>query len=222
MTASDGRVRASVQANYDRLSRWYDLLTGPFEGRYRRAGLRALGVQPGEAALEIGFGTGHGLLALAEAAGEGGRVCGVDLSSGMCRAARRRLGRARLDGSAMLTRADALRLPFAGSSFDAILMSFTLELFEDAEIPLVLQECRRVLRPGGRLGVVAMARAARPGLMSRLYLWLHERLPSYVDCRPIDAGLSLAEAGLSVRVTAALTMGGLRVSVVVACKEVPT
>ncbi len=222
MTVPGERVRASAEANYDRLSRWYDLLVGPFERRYREAGLRALGVQAGEAVLEIGFGTGHGLQALAEAAGEAGRVCGVDISMGMCRAARRRLDRARLGRRVALTRADALRLPLAGSSFDAVLMSFTVELFVEAEIPLVLQECRRVLRRGGRLGVVAMARSTRPGLMSGLYLWLHERLPSYVDCRPIDAERAVVEAGLGVGITARLAMGGLPVCVVVARKEVPT
>ena len=48
-------------------------------------------MQTGERVLEIGFGTGHSLVALAAAAGEDGRVDGVDISEGMADVAGRRL-----------------------------------------------------------------------------------------------------------------------------------
>ena len=46
------------------MSRWYDLLAGGYERRYRDAGVRKLDPQEGEVILEIGFGTGHSILAL--------------------------------------------------------------------------------------------------------------------------------------------------------------
>jgi demethylmenaquinone methyltransferase/2-methoxy-6-polyprenyl-1,4-benzoquinol methylase len=205
--------RAHRSPIYDRLSRWYDLVTGPFERRYRQAGLQQLSPQPGEAILELGFGTGHGLLALAQAVGSAGRVCGVDLSVGMCCVARGRLRRAHPAGRLALIRGDALRLPFRAGTFDALFMSFTLEIFSTQEIPRVLCECRRVLRPGGRLGVVAMAQPARPSATARLYTWLHQRFPRYLDCRPIALQEYLATAGWEVRSTLDLAMVGLPVAV---------
>ncbi|PWG74770.1 2-heptaprenyl-1,4-naphthoquinone methyltransferase, partial [Enterococcus hirae] len=50
-----------------------------------------LHVEPGERLLEIGFGTGHGLVELAGLTGPGGQVYGLDLSLGMARETRHRL-----------------------------------------------------------------------------------------------------------------------------------
>ena len=58
-------------------------------------------------------------------------------------------------------------------------MSFTLELFESA-ISHVLAEVRRVLRVGGRLVLVAMAKADKTNAMIDLYGWL---LPALATCR---------------------------------------
>jgi ubiquinone/menaquinone biosynthesis C-methylase UbiE len=70
--------RDATRANYDRLSRWYDSFSSS-ERRFTETGLRLLDPKPDEAILEIGFGTGHALAALAQTA----RVWGIDLSPGM-------------------------------------------------------------------------------------------------------------------------------------------
>jgi ubiquinone/menaquinone biosynthesis C-methylase UbiE len=105
------KSRLATQQNYDRLSRWYDSFYAS-ERLFTKTGLRLLDAQPGEKILEIGFGTGHVQIELVRAAGETGRVCGIDLSAGMFAIARRRVQRMGMEGRIFLLLGDAIRLPF--------------------------------------------------------------------------------------------------------------
>src|SRR5512136_688867 len=78
---------------YNRISGVYDYVSGTFERKYTNMALDLLSVQEGETVLEIGCGTGHSLKRLAQATGSTGSVCGIDISSGMLDAARRRLNK---------------------------------------------------------------------------------------------------------------------------------
>ncbi len=212
------RSKEEAKASYNALSRWYDLLVGRFERKYQDLGLGHLQVKEGEHVLEIGFGTGYALVALARAVGSSGKVCGIDLSEGMCRVAQARVDKAHLTERVELTCGDAAALPYAERSFDAVYMSFTLELFDTLEIPIVLHECMRVLRDGGRLGVVAMSKRGNDTLMSRLYEWTHRRFPRIVDCRPIPVRHVLQEAGFQIETITPLSVWGLRGDAVTASK----
>lgn len=96
------------------------------------------------AILDAGCGAGAILLPAARLAREG-LVVGVDQSQAM-------LDRCRIDAEtaglrAHLARADVQRLPFAGASFDVVMMNHML--YHVPDIPAALAEARRVLRPGG-------------------------------------------------------------------------
>jgi demethylmenaquinone methyltransferase/2-methoxy-6-polyprenyl-1,4-benzoquinol methylase len=201
-----------TQANYDRLSRWYDLFTGS-EKKLTEAGLRLLDPGPGQRVLEIGCGTGHALTWLAKS---GVKVTGLDLSAGMLARTRRAVSGSeeqRVD----LCQGDALRLPFKSNSFNAVFLSFTLELFPDTEIPLVLNECRRALRWDGRLGTVALAKEKTR--MVRVYKWFHAHWPQVVDCRPIHVHAALIRAGFEIHEARRMVIWGLPVEIVVGRKE---
>ncbi len=213
------RSKAEAKAAYDKMSRWYDKLAGSSERKFVRIGLRKLAATEGEAVLEIGFGTGHGLVAMAQSVGETGRIYGIDISEGMIQVARKTIADAGLVDRVELRLGDAAQLPFEDTFFDGVFMSFTLELFDTPEIPAVLQECRRVLKAGGRLSVVAMSKVGRAGMMLRLYEWAHRQFPKYVDCRPIFVRKALEEAGFQIVDVTERTMWGLPVEIVTARKH---
>ena len=199
-------TREQTRQNYDRMSRWYDLFAAS-EKKFTEFGLQLLGIKEGEYALEIGFGTGHSLVTLAEQVEEAGLVAGVELSPGMIAVARKRIQAESPDRSVQMMQGDGTLLPFVQNSFDAVFLSFTLELFGDDEIPVVLNECHRVLKCEGRLGVVSMEK--QDVLACRLYEWGHERWPALLDCRPIELRKSLETGGFRVQAMKVQTMWGL-------------
>lgn len=75
--------REETRVFYNKISKVYDLLADHSEAPVREAGVKKLSPAPGEAILEIGFGTGHTLARLAKAVGVSGKVCGIDLSEKM-------------------------------------------------------------------------------------------------------------------------------------------
>ncbi len=222
MDATIRRVNRSKEAarvSYNRLSSWYDVIAGSTEKKYRDWGLEKLSTQAGEKILEIGFGTGHCLVSIAKAVGPTGRVVGVDISDGMLAIARERLQKEGLAERADLQLGDAANLDFLeAGSLDGVFMSFTLELFDNPEIPRVLQECRRLLKTGGRIAVVSMTKTNPPGVAVRIYEWFHEYMPDYADCRPIFARQALEQNGFVIQDVSTSSMWGLPVEIVLGQK----
>jgi ubiquinone/menaquinone biosynthesis C-methylase UbiE len=209
-------TREQTLQNYDRMSRWYDLFAGS-EKKFTETGLQILGVKTGERVLEIGFGTGQALAEMAQQVGQSGLATGVELSPGMIAIARKRIypfGHNQAQSperSAQIIQGDGTLLPFIRNSFDAVFLSFTLELFSDPEIQIVISQCHRVLKSDGRLGVVSLAK--RDVLACRLYEWGHDRWPVILDCRPIQVRESLEAGGFRVQAAKVQTMWGLPVEI---------
>ena len=137
---------AEVAAMFDGVARRYDVTNDVLSlgqtRAWRKAVTAAVGAGPGERVLDLAAGTGTSSAPFAAA---GARVVPCDFSLGMLR-----VGKARqpeLDFSA----GDALRLPFADASFDAVTISFGLRNVADPAAGLA--EMLRVTRPGGRLVV---------------------------------------------------------------------
>ena len=211
------RSKEQARRNYDRLSRWYDRLAMRSERRCTELGLEKLAVHEGDRVLEIGFGTGEGLLALARSVGAAGEAHGIDLSEGMLRVAGRKVAAAGLEDRVHLQRSDATHIQYPDESFDRVFMGFVLELFDTPEIPLVLVECRRVLRAHGKICIVGMSK--KGGWAEQLYEWFHRRFPALVDCRPIFVRRALDSAGFQILDSTMLSMWGLGVEIVLAHKS---
>jgi ubiquinone/menaquinone biosynthesis C-methylase UbiE len=215
---STGRSEAA-RVSYNRMSRWYDLLSNLFERKFRDTGISMLEAKSGETILEIGFGTGHCIVALAGAMGGSGMVYGIDISDGMLHIANNRVRKAGLTETARLERGDAMQLPFKEEFFDAIFMSFTMELFHSTEIPAVLSQCRRVLKKEGRICVVSLSKKEEPGFMVKLYLWAHHKFPGFADCRPIYVQDDLEEAGFITTEAKKIKALGFPIEIVLAKKS---
>ena len=168
-------VRAAVTLEkaarrYDFLSPVYDL-NAILGSSVSREAIRIAAIREGEFVLELGVGTGRDLARLARCAGRTGVVCGLDLAAGMLLRARRRVQASGHGARVMLPRGDARRIPIADDTMDVVFSSRLLDLVDTPEILPILGECRRVLKPSGRVVLVNMS---KPGgertLFERLYL----------------------------------------------------
>jgi SAM-dependent methyltransferase len=124
-----------------------------------------LSARPGEHVLDLGCGPGESAFGIAERV-PGVRVTGIDVSASMIRFAelRRRFEVHRSELSFL--EADAMALPFADATFDAVVGHSFLYLVPDAIA--VLREARRVLRPGGRCAFLEPATLPGAGLPARI------------------------------------------------------
>jgi SAM-dependent methyltransferase len=132
-----------MSARYDGIAEWYDAHLADFVRRGTTVLREFLGRGPGWL-LELGCGGG---IQLAGLAGDGWSLVGLDLSRDQLRVARQRVGKA-----VELVRGDAVALPFADASFDAICAAFLHTDVDD--FAAVVTQAAHALRPGGRFSYV--------------------------------------------------------------------
>lgn len=179
------RTKEECRKYYNSLGKWYDLLSGSFEKKFRNIGIKELRVNNGDKILEIGFATGKAIEIFAKQVGKTGKVYGIDLSDKMVEITKRKISISENNELVELKCGDATNLPYRTDHFDKIFISFTLELFDTPEIPFVLDECRRVLKDDGRICVISMSKCGNPGIILKIYEWSHKHFEKYVDCRPV-------------------------------------
>ncbi len=215
------RTKAETRQAYDVLSRIYDYTLGLIRHNYAEMALQRLSIIEGEAVLEIGFGTGNCLKEIPELIGPTGKAYGIDISRGMIERTKRRLEKAGLAGAVELCCGDATCLPFNENTFDAVFMSFTLEVFDTPDIPKVLAEIKKVLKPGGRLGIADTSKENGNSLFLRGYEWLHKKCPKYLGSRPIYAKQSLIDAGYKIRSNKGVRIFRVPTEIIIAIKAMP-
>ncbi len=149
--------------------------------------IAVLSIQPTDRVLEVGFGPGVAI-ALAARRATRGRVVGIEISSAMLSAARRRNAAAIRAGRVDLRLADVAAIPFESGGFNKALSIHSLYFWPQ---PLAaLRELHRVLRPAGRLALTLMPRDAMAA---------QDRPPSHIFrlYDPAEVVVLLGEAGFS-------------------------
>jgi ubiquinone/menaquinone biosynthesis C-methylase UbiE len=177
---------------YTRLSKYYDPFTG-YEPRHHREALKLAAIKEGDLVLEVAVGTGRAVVGIANAVGQKGRVYGVDLTEAMLKRAAAKLKREGLLAKVDLAQGSAFSLPFEDGKFDVLYNAYMLDLIDTPQIPPVLVEFKRVLKPGGRLVLVNMSKNTK---RKTLFEFFYEKGPNvYGNCRPVLAGPLAEEAG---------------------------
>ena len=152
---------SGLPGRYDRVGA---VLSFGQDPRWRRALVAAIDPRPGQRVLDVATGTG---LVASALAGRGAAVVGLDQSEDMLAVARERLG-----DRVRFVRGEAERLPFADAEFDALTFTYLLRYVDDPAA--TMRELARVVRPGGRIGMVEFG---VPGSAPLRALWrVHTRV----------------------------------------------
>jgi demethylmenaquinone methyltransferase / 2-methoxy-6-polyprenyl-1,4-benzoquinol methylase len=157
-----------LPSRYDRMGA---LLSFGQDPRWRRALVAAVDPRPGQRILDVACGTGLVTLALAERCDC--QVVGLDQSEAMQAGARAKLAASpQLAQRVSLVRGQAEQLPFADAEFDALTFTYLLRYVDDPGA--TMRELARVVKPGGRIGMVEFAVPSQPALRA---LWrVHTRI----------------------------------------------
>jgi ubiquinone/menaquinone biosynthesis C-methylase UbiE len=141
-------MRAAIVEGYSRSAPLYDETAGAiYLGALRRYLLPRVSVGEAPAVLDLGCGTGIGLLEVARVLGDCRRLCGIDLAPGMLEQARRKAAAAGVP--AAFEAGDAEAIPFEDDSFDLVLCSSVYHWLSDRT--RAVAEMSRVVRAGGQV-----------------------------------------------------------------------
>ena len=171
-----------VAARYDITN---DVLSAGQTRRWRSAVVRAIDPQPSQRILDLAAGTGTSSRPFADV---GAFVVACDFSLGMLHVGQQR------QPTVSFVAGDALALPYAADSFDAVTISFGLRNVADPGV--ALEEMLRVVRPGGRLVVCEFSHPTWTPWRTAYLEYLMKALPavaSRVSSNP-EAYVYLAES----------------------------
>ena len=138
-----------IAPSYDRLNH---LMSLDVDKWWRRRALKEIVDGTPQQILDVACGTGDSTIAIAQAAGSGSRVTGVDISEGMMALVMRKAAHEGVHDRIRLQVADGENLPFAEGSFHRVFCAFGIRNFKHKE--LGLKEFYRVLKPGGKVVIL--------------------------------------------------------------------
>lgn len=147
------RMFAQVAPTYDLVNR---IMTFGLDQGWRKTVVAEARLEPGDRALDVATGTGDIALALAKQVGPKGEVVGSDFCLEMMLPGPAKASKAGVGEVVRFMAADAMNLPFADNSFDAVTTGFAMR--NVADIEKAFSEMCRVVRPGGKVVCLEVAR----------------------------------------------------------------
>lgn len=133
---------------YKRYARNYDRIFGKIFEHGRRALVDKMSAEPGQRILEVGVGTGLSLPLYPEDVS----VAGIDISPHMLWLAKGHINNGNSDAFRFLSLMDAQQMSFADNSFDKVALMYVVTVVPHPD--LMMEEVRRVCRPGGDIFVL--------------------------------------------------------------------
>jgi demethylmenaquinone methyltransferase/2-methoxy-6-polyprenyl-1,4-benzoquinol methylase len=169
-----------IAGMFDAIAPRYDLLnhllSAGIDKRWRMRAIRTLQLSGRETLVDVCTGTADIALAAHGAA----RVVGVDFAGAMLGLGLKKIHRAGEDRRIALVRGDALSLPVADASADAVTIGFGIRNVQKPEVGCA--EMARVLRRGGRLAILEFGMPRVPGVRA-LYEWYFNRVLPFIGRR---------------------------------------
>lgn len=156
-------VFASVAGKYDLMN---DLMSLGVHRAWKRDFVANSGVRLGQQVLDLAGGTGDIAALMSKRVGRNGRVVLSDINEAMLEVGRQRLEDRGISGNISYALANAEKLPFGDSEFDAVTIAFGLRNVTDKDAALA--EMYRVLRPGGKALILEFSEV-QPELLKKIY-----------------------------------------------------
>lgn len=175
MSTSVDKTPDRIAGMFDAIAPRYDflnhVLSAGIDQRWRAAAIRSLQLTGRETVLDVCTGTAD--VALAARRAGAARVIGVDFAGAMLRLGLVKVVKIGERSRITLVRGDAMRIPVADASVDAVTVAFGIRNVQRPEV--ACREMVRVLRPGGRLAILEFGTPRFPGVKS-LYQWYFSRV----------------------------------------------
>ncbi len=166
------KAPSRIAGMFDAIAGRYDLLntvlSAGLDRRWRARAIASLALTGRERVLDVCAGTADVSLGAAAATPGAARVVGVDFAGAMLAKGHEKIVAAGQTSRVQLIRGDAMALPIAAASVDAVTIAFGIRNVQGTGE--ALRELVRVLRPGGRLAILEFGLPQAPGLR-QLYQW---------------------------------------------------
>jgi demethylmenaquinone methyltransferase/2-methoxy-6-polyprenyl-1,4-benzoquinol methylase len=160
------QIFSSIAGKYD----WMNtIMTFNLDSRWRRFTVEQANLSEGSVGLDVCCGTGKLCIEQAQKVGQTGKVIGLDFCENMLKVAEKNLANHPLRSRIELVQGNAIDLPFEDNTFDCATIGFALRNVPD--ITKTIEEMMRVVKPGGRVVSLELAKPSAP-VFKQLY-WFY-------------------------------------------------